>query len=350
LIVYGLGFGWLALLWVLHGSALPQRFQQPWRPHHRQYALLLVWMGMSVVAWYFLAPPASQFPERLSLCLFVPGTLVLALVFADGSRMLLPARATGVASVLAVAFLFGSQLLRLPVTPEGGPFHGIAATFEHLNQLKLQPDARVYASPASHFVLGFYSSKPIQSLAPVRKSFLDTYPGEVVFVESMLFHEFASPDAATIEHHAARYGHMLSREESNRLELQLRTYTAADAIRDRVSETVPPRVELPPFAEAALSSARQRAESEGDLFLEEMRNLSIYRDYSIRTGRDIWEVFFYRLVDPDKRRGPNLNAADRLRGGTAYVVPEAFRVIFYSPSPTALHRDSAPSSPQTAAP
>jgi hypothetical protein len=330
LLIYGLGFGCVAAVWALRGRALPARFQQPWRTHRRQFLLLLVWMILSVLSWYVLLPAASQFPQRLSLCLFVPGTLVLALVMADVGRMISPGQPAVVAWILAFAFLQASGLLVLPPRAQS-PYVRVSATFTELNRLQLLPDARVYASPASHLVLSFYSSKPIQSLAPVRKTFLDTYPGEVLFIEATLQHEFTAPSAQAIETAAASMGQHLSPGESSRWEDQLRSRLVSESVRDKVSEVTPPVTPVPPFVEAALAFARDEARLKAVEHSTAMQSLPFYRGYDIYSGGDLWEVFFYRLVDPDSRRGPRLNAADRFATGRAYVSPQALKVFLYAP-------------------
>jgi hypothetical protein len=58
------------------------------------------------------------------------------------------------------------------------------------------------------------------------------------------------------------------------------------------------------------------------------------RGNSVTTRDEWWQVFFYRFVNPDSRRGPNLNYAARLTTARAVVMPPW--VIYYCPPPPSV--------------
>jgi hypothetical protein len=195
----------------------------------------------------------------------------------------------------------------------------------------LRPDAKVYASPSYNHVLTFYSGKPIQSLAPVRKSFLDNYPGEIVYIEQRFLWEFTRPspqDIAAVRDEGASISPSQVQALASRY--------ARETTRPYVREVHPPLEPLPPLVEQMMAHTRAYAKERADIEEREWadKELPFFRGFKIRRASDLWQTFFYRLVDPEKRSGPNFNAADRLRNADAYFLPSAYTVVFYSPEPS----------------
>jgi hypothetical protein len=301
----------------------------------RCYALLWMWIAIAGCLWWFLTPAASLFPQRLSLSLFVPASLLTAIVIGQVSRSIAASwRSTVLAPVIAFLFLVVCGAVHLP-PPSDWQFEKLQYTFELLNGLNLQSDARVYASPGSHLVLSFYGDKPIQSLAPIRTTFLSSYPGEVVYVEGQLDWEFSAPGRDDLQDAAGKLGEILDESAARQLESQLKTRFAREQVQARMADinVVPPLEPLSPVAETAMAGVRRRALALAAEEQERWEHVPFSRGLGVRTGADLWEVFFYRLVNPDSRRGIHLNAADRLRGANAYFIPVAQRVVFYSPRP-----------------
>ena len=342
LVLFLVGALWLVLAWLCHGTALPNRLREPWQQHHRQYSLLLCWLAIATATYFLFSPPASLFPQRLSLALFVPGLLFMAMTLADAARTISRSLSAAVTPVLALAFLAVSGLLR-PPAHDPDAFRKLALTFESINRLRLEPDAKVYASPSDNHVLAFYSGKPIQSLAPVRKSFLDSYPGEVLYIEHRFSWQFAAPSADDIEAVARRLGLERTPAEIEALRAALESRFAREQTRPAVADVVPPLEQLSPLAREVMRATRIEAEALADI--EELgwenRNLPFARGFRIRAVADLWQTFFYRLVDPAARGGAGLNAADRLRGGRAHFLPEANRVFFLAPLPTLASEEHA---------
>lgn len=301
-----------------------------WRHAGWQFTLLAIWMVLAVCLWFVGTPAASLFPQRLSLSLFVPGLMLMAAVVGTVARLMPFSTIASIAGAWLV--LAAAGVLHLP--PGGDqPFEKLHSTFDALNALHLRPDAKVYASPGRQLVLSFYSDKPIQSLAPVRKRFLDSYPGEIVYLEGQFDWEFAAPDHRDLQRQAARLGQELTSDEARNWERRLRTRFACERAAIRAAEVRPPLEPLPAFAEAAMKEVRVRA---GQLASQEQHRwdrIPFSRGYAVRSGADLWEVFFYRLVDSNARRGGNLNAAARLRNSIAECLPVTHEVLFYSPHP-----------------
>ncbi|MCB9385505.1 MAG: hypothetical protein H6509_12890 [Bryobacterales bacterium] len=326
-----IGVSWLVLAWVRHGAALPLRLREPWQRHGRQYTLVLIWSAIAVATYLGISPAASLFPQRLTLALIVPAFLFMAMTLNDALRTIIGSRDVLAAPAAAIAFLAISGILRPPIA-DSDAFSNLEETFEAINHLELRPDAKVYASPASHLILTFYSGKPIQSIAPVRKSFLDNYPGEVLFTEVQFVWEFAAPSRDDIREVANRLGTSLTDEEIEEMQAQLRTRFARERTAPLVSAVEPPLEPLSRVAQEVMREVREHAEESADQ--EEIRwsEPQFGRGFSIRSNANLWQTFYYRLIDPASRSGI-LNAAARLHAGVAYFVPQAFRVIFYSPHP-----------------
>jgi hypothetical protein len=331
LAVFVAGAVWVIVLAGLHVYHARHGRSDVWWRHVSDYLLLLAWMALSIAAWCFLMPPASLFPQRLSLSMVVPGLLFLAMLLADTCRLAVKRWSLVAAPVLAGLFLVMSGLLRPAVVPHTRAFTNLADTFAALNALHLGPDAKVYAAPGSHLVLTFYGDKPVQSLAPIRKSFLDTWPGEVVHVDNQFDWEFAAPDADLLRASAAQHHRELDDDQAKMWAERLRSRYARERMAPLVAAVSPALEVLPPFAEAAMQEVRAHAQRWADEEHQRWEHVPFSRGLDVRSAADLWQVFFYRLVDPASRRGSRLNAADRLRQGTAWFVPSAQRVIFHAP-------------------
>jgi len=209
----------------------------------------------------------------------------------------------------------------------------LAEVLHAVDDLDLPPAARVYASPNAHLIFAFYGQRPIQSVAPVRKAFLDTYPADVVFIESRLYPEFPGPGVDEVHRAAARFGETLDGDDAQAWVRRLSTRHARDVLARQVAHVRPPLEPLPPFAEQAVAEAASRGAPFLAEELDRIAALPIFRGYPIRNGRDFWATFAYRLVDPEARGGDSLNAHDRLRCGSATVVPDTNYVVYHSPAP-----------------
>jgi hypothetical protein len=78
-------------------------------------------------------------------------------------------------------------------------------------------------------------------------------------------------------------------------------------------------------------TAYQRYEENWRAFGAELSSYLITRGFTISNGPEFAEVFWYRFVDPNSRRGPKLNYAARLRGAQAYVLTRSGSVVYRSP-------------------
>jgi hypothetical protein len=308
--------------------------REPWQQHRLQYTLLLAWVAIGVAAYFLASPAASLFPQRLSLMLFVPMILFMVMTLADAARTISRSRSVYVTPALAAAFLGVGGLLQAPAD-DADAFPRLGRIFVAVNQLELGPDAKVYASPMTSHVLTFYSDKPIQSLAPVRKSFLDRHPGEVLYIEQRFPWEFTAPLDEEILEAAADLGVQPSPQEVDELRTSLESRFARERTHAAGIAVQPLLETLSPLAEGAMRRARQRAQvlSELEERVWAEKGFPFARGFRIRTADDFWQTFFYRLVEPASRRGEGWNAAARLRAGRALFPAGVDRVLIYAPEP-----------------
>ena len=54
---------------------------------------------------------------------------------------------------------------------------------KYLGAMPMAPGTRLYGDTGTALPLAFYSGLPVQNVMPVRRAFLDGYPGDIVIVE-----------------------------------------------------------------------------------------------------------------------------------------------------------------------
>src|SRR5205823_1428154 len=91
-----------------------------------------------------------------------------------------------------------------------------------MQNLPLAPGAKIYCTPNDHLVISYYTGLPIGSVAAVRKSFLDTYPGQVVVIETGPRYEFA--DWEDVQQIATADGVYLTDDQARRWAALLSTH------------------------------------------------------------------------------------------------------------------------------
>jgi hypothetical protein len=199
-----------------------------------------------------------------------------------------------------------------------------------LTAMNLQADTRIYASPNDQLVLSFYTGLPIQSIAPVRKSFLDRYPGDIVIVQRGIFDPYV--EALTpeqLETEAFRTGKHLSGRDAESLSALLRTHDYRQTIIRNVTGMPDSVEEVPSFARAAFFQFRE--ENRASISRPAWSLDLMTRGYDVATFSDWGDVFFYRFVNPYSRLGSRRNYAGRLRGAKAFVLAQSGTVIYRSP-------------------
>jgi hypothetical protein len=195
--------------------------------------------------------------------------------------------------------------------------------FDGLRQLEFAPDTRLYTSPNMHLSITYYTGLPVQSIAPVRKDFLDAYPGPIVILDLI---DMPNVRRSRLSELARDVGINPTDGQLDEWRTRLDARLYLETIRPLVASTDPPPL-VPQFLEPALDRMRQLLASpillaEQDALLVRRQPVAMYRQW--------WQTFFYRFVDPKSRMGEHANCAQRQKQAdvklfddywAAYLIP-----------------------------
>ncbi|TSA36940.1 MAG: hypothetical protein D4R65_01970 [Verrucomicrobiaceae bacterium] len=309
---------------------LPNRIRAAIESHGQIYLLLLCWLAAGYVAFHLVVPAASFFFERLSLVLWTPYVLLISLFAADLLRGFSPRAAAFLAVAGITGFLGVRGRLALLQGPSlGSKRDAMAMVIEALENVPPEKGTRFYATPNEHLTLTYYTGLPVQSIAPVRRSFFDTYPGPLVYVESQM--EWMFPDETDVRLAASKAGADSTPDGLADL--------GADVWRSLASQELaaqglpaPTLKPLPDFLNPIEKQTHERLLQFREEFTSSMKALPIFRGIPATRMRDFWLGFFYRFVSPENRIGPNLNIFFRLKSAKIELLPYANTIIFYAPS------------------
>jgi hypothetical protein len=296
---------------------LPDRVVRPIADHRRPFLFLVGWGAAGLLAFVGLVPAVSFFHGRLVLTILAPGLLFAALLAAAIARTAAPRHSALLAPgllVLGLAAAGQSTLWPAAEPPSPSTFDVI----ERLRGLDLRPGTRVYATPNHHLVLTFYTGMPVQSVAPVRKPFLDHYPGEVVILEAGPRYEPLT--AAEIRQALLAAGGPVTEEEARRWEPSLPARLLREELRGHVAAVDGPDGPDPDGL-AALGFAVRLKTVTAVARLAERTGNPMFKGDLLPDYLTFWQTFYYRFVNPAERTGPWLNYADRVREGHAAVLP-----------------------------
>ena len=305
---------------------LPRRVAWALRRHGAVFGLLLFWLLAAYVAFHVIVPAASFFFERLSLVLWTPFILILGVFVADIFRRLRPRRA----AVLVVVFMIGflavrnrlafSESTSIPLSQSG-----MESLVGVLESMKFQAGTKFYATPNDHLTFTYYTGLPVQSIAPIRREFLESYEHPVVFIERQM--EAYFPDERDLN----KFGLTEKSVDGWKASEAVWQWLVAKDIRARggllPDENIPES--LRPLSEATRGRALK---FRGD-YIADMRYSPVLRGVPADQVKDIWMGFFYRFVDPASRIGTNLQILPRLRDAEVVYVPRADAVVFTSAAP-----------------
>ena len=315
-------------------SVLPTRFVGPFLEARKAHAFLVAWLGVGYLAATFCYPAASYFLDRIYFCLVPPAVLLGALVVATAARAVMPSKAAPLAVLLAAILLVGSRLgvleLRHPrarseLAREEIP---VFEMVEHLRGREIEPGTRLYATPNNHLSLMIYTGLPVQSVAPVRRQFLDSYDGPLLILDCVARYYPLRPEEVALR--AREAGVELSPSESSHWSVKLNRRLTQEDLQGKVASIEPPMDEMPawcaPLLEAARTSSRERIATRSDT----RENPAVFRGFTLNNFADWWPIFFYRFVGPEERLGDGLNYAARIRSCRATVLRKTW-VIYDCP-------------------
>lgn len=322
----GLALTGLVLARVLH-HRLPPRLVRPFVDHDKAFLFLAGWAVLGGLTFAACVPAVSYFHGRLVLTIFVPGMLFAAALCAALARTISARLSSCVASGLFVLLLvLSGQASFLPQTGAASAASVFEVT-EHLRNREIRPGTRLYATPNDHLILTFYTGIPIQSVAPVRKSFLDQYEGEILIVEAGPRHEPIS--GAEIQRHLSSAGHHVSDAQAGELESLLATRLLRADLQGRVAK-VTPQLEPAPAYLASLISLQRRKTAEAITRRLEMEGNPMFKGFALPDHNSWWQIYYYRFVNPGARTGEDLNYATRIHYAHVLVLPGEW-VVYHCP-------------------
>ena len=160
---------------------LPSRITEPFELGRTQIVFLIGLLCLSNLAFLFLTPAANFFIGRMTL-LLLPGAVVLVAVLLVANARILSPRDPGVVLTLIVVVGVAASWQAWLPRASTAESH-LADLIGYLEGQNLDRETRVYALPYDHLSLTFYTGLPVQSVAPVRKSFFDAYEGDILILD-----------------------------------------------------------------------------------------------------------------------------------------------------------------------
>lgn len=317
-----LAFGWTRVA----RRRLSARWTEPLDAARFPLALLTSWLGAGYLGFLLLMPAASCTFARLTHGLLVGLVLLQAIALAAVARGLRgrPSPVLATSGLLALLALRGDLFRRERPNPH--ETRAVLELVEHLRTRELAPTTRLYALPYQHFCLTFYTGLPVQSIAPVRREFLERHPGEIVVLETTrrLPHPrwervLALARARGIDLSGAREEDWIPRLDA----LALRAELAP-----RVRAVRPDPGPQPEWVAQLVADLVREAPLPGPgRFDFSLDNPAMFAGTEPMTLADFWPRFFYRFVDPESRSGAGLNYAGRMREAIAEILPSGWAVL-----------------------
>jgi hypothetical protein len=306
-------------------ARIPSRIRDPIARQAPVLVLLGLWAACAYSLFLGFIPAVSFSSARLNLSYWGPMFLLGSVICASLARIAAP-RFSGVVASAIMLLLFYATGHEVDVRPRpAGTWEEQTAVFNYLDGMRLDGASRIYAAPNSHLVLSFYSGLPIQSISPVRKSFLDSYRGDIVYIDSPASDgpELLGPLRVRLE--AFRYGEELSPAEAERWSvlLESRNYRAAMA---KTIGSAEPLETVPHFARELMGD-NDRLVRSGLLSLD----MELFtRGFELHNWSEWRAAFEYRYVDPLARSGSAANYAERLRGSEAVLLSGGGAAVYRS--------------------
>ncbi len=316
----------LLLVGICKPAWMPARITEVVGKHGKIYFVLLAWLVFGYVGFHVIVPAASFFYERLSLVLWVPYVLLLSLFVADLLESFFPRAAAVSGVVILLVFLAARDRLAFFENPSVGGAPGVLASIlDALEERAFEVDTRFYATPNEHLTYTYYSGLPVQSVAPVRKSFFARCQKPVVFIESQM--ESMLPPVEDVMLTALSAGEKLSPEQALEFREQIWTALAWRELEAR-GIPVPPRRPLPEWLAPMVEKSRFDLLVFRKKFQGDMKSSPIFRRIPAEQTKDFWLGFFYRFVGPENRIGRQQNIFPLLQRAEILLLPEANTAIY----------------------
>jgi hypothetical protein len=322
---------------------VPSRFEAAFEPYKLSFAFVYLWTILGYLVFFLSIPAPSLAVNRVVLLVGPATLLIIAMVLHSIATAVSRKNVLLFTGIGASAFVlifnwrhsYDVRLARplefLEPTAVIERTHNVDAAVEYLRAAPVEASTKLFASPDMQLVLTFYTGMFIQSVVPVRKSYLDNYPGDIIFFSTVPFWRMGPLTSDLLRKAARDVGNELSVSDALELSCRLSSWDFRSEERARVARVVPPVTPIPPFA-AGLWKQQQEE------FPEWFRSyyawfpgqFRLFRDFKATNASDWWFQYFYTLVNPEQRRA-HPNYENRIRNATLTVLPCADLVVYYSP-------------------
>jgi len=331
LFIFGVSAAALASAPGLLGRKMPERVSEAFAQRRGAYLWVTVWAGVMFVTFAGCMPAASFFSTRLSLMIAAPCMLLAAMIVSSASHLISPRRAYLIAPALVFVMLLGTDRLweGRPIEGLAGPFTAVLTLMDYLRDADLPDDTRLYATPNGHLIMTYYTGLPIQSVSPIRKTFLDTFPGPVVIFEKARF--VPPPDWHGIAQAASTASEPMTQRAARDWVRRINSRVHREDLVGKVADIEPALIDPPDNLATLFDEQRQATEQMRNLLQWRSGSNLMFRGFEIRTSPNWWQTYQYRFVDPASRSGENVNYADRVRPSRAVVVPEGGFIAYHCP-------------------
>jgi len=322
-----LTLGLLLAIW-FWGKQISDGLKRPFLGRRWAFLILAAWAILAFAIFIWMSPAASYFHSRITLVVMVPALLFGALMCAAFARLIAPRHSVpfAVFLILLIPWAGGRQIGWWQW--QGNQNQRLEELIDTLRSLEINPGTRLYADGGNSLILRFCTGLAIQSVMPVRKSFLDSYPGEIMILEGPRY-EWLEP----IEiRNALMDRGMLSEAAAvnERISRDLYEYQIRTGLSRRVNEVQPPPKTVPDYFGELIPQMLRKTEGKVALQLEDSGN-PIFKGYATPDHNSLWQIFFYRFVNPEFRIGAHLNYAERARHGHAHIWPGGWVLIYCPP-------------------
>jgi hypothetical protein len=287
-----------------------------------------VWAACGYATFFAFAPTVSFDGSRLNLSYWGPLFLLASVGSAAIARVLLPRHSVVLAPVVLLVIFFATgHRPNFHAMFSGGDWKADAIVLEQLEAMPMDRTTKLYAAPSDHLVLSFYSGLPVQDITPVRKSYLDSYRGDIVYIDRRVSVDTGLLTAESVRAAALRDGLRLSPEAAETWSILLRTRDYREAMLKSLSRGPPQEIEpVPPFGCQLLDAHHRKLPS---VFTNSSLEL-VTRGFDISSWSDWRVVLKYRFVGPAARSGTHANYAARLRGADAVILTRADTALYLS--------------------
>jgi hypothetical protein len=318
----GLGLAWFGVATLL-SDHISDRWRRPFVEQSAAFYFALIWLVLAYAIFVAFIPAASYFIDRLKLVVAVPGLLFITLVITAVSRALQPtARYLPVIGMVVFLVLAGQLPLRVVLGDTDDAARHFADLIGLVRSWTLGAGGRIFASPNDHLVLTYYSGRPVQSIAPIRKEWLDRFPGDMVIMEGK---RFITPAPAEVQDTARGLGHALTPAEAKSRALAAPRLATALRLQESGVFVMPPGEQMDALDHAVVTLVQENTRRQ--VLHQWLRGTPLGQ---VATPSDFWEYrhsFFYWFADPIWRSGPGLNYSACRATAYVHLHPSGFTVF-----------------------